>query len=337
MGWFTPFEDYMIRARLWLATTKVKGRFRGPLVLKSLTGTPFETFKHYIKELMWLNGNGNAETLLSAMDQPEHYGEDQQEHMLRALSRVTYHTKRSRSETWRDFFARWDVAMRKVHHHKIALPAEYEGFLLINGLQLHEGETRALLNFTRGCIKPVSIKDWLRKNEPKLAASELGADKKKTSSVLHTEMDYDVEIENDQDEELDQEIAALETFLTDLQPDQEADETETLEEDEAAEILATMIRQKKTFRESMKEKKDRELSRGYGFAGKNSKGKGEGAGFVKPGQYRVSIEEVKRRTRCNNCGVVGHWKKECTALYGTSQKFQQGERCFQKRVFQIFV
>ena len=109
------------------------------------------------------------------------------------------------------------------------------------------------------------------------------------------------------------------------------------EEDEAAEILATMIRQKETFRESMKEKKDRELSRGYGFAGKNSKGKGKGAGFVKPGQYRVSIEEIKRRTRCNNCGVVGHWKKECTALYGTSQKFQQGERCFQKRVFQIFV
>jgi len=224
----TPFEDYMIRARLWLATTKVKGRFRGPLVLKSLTGTPLETFKHYVKELMWLNGNGNAETLLSAMDQPEHYGEDQQEHMLRALSRVTYHTKRSRTETWRDFFARWDVAMRKVRHHKIALPAEYEGFLLINGLQLHEGETRALLNFTRGCIKPVSIKDWLRKNETKLAASELGADKKKTSSVLHTEMDYDVEIDNDQDEELDQEIATLETFLTDLQPDQEADETETL-------------------------------------------------------------------------------------------------------------
>ena len=227
--------------------------------------------------------------------------------------------------------------MRKVHHHKIALPAEYEGFLLINGLQLHEGETRALLNFTRGCIKPVSIKDWLRKNETKLAASELGADKKKTSSVLHTEMDYDVEIENDQDEELDQEIAALETFLTDLQPDQEADETETLEEDEAAEILATMIRQKKTFRESMKEKKDRELSRGYGFAGKNSKGRGKGAGFVKPGQYRVSIEEIKRRTRCNNCGVVGYWKKECTALYGTSQKFQQGERCFHQRVFQFFV
>ena len=93
---------------------------------------------------------------------------------------------------------------------------------------MHEGETRALLNFTRGCIKPVSIKDWLRKNETKLAASELGADKKKTSSVLHTEMDYDVEIDNDQDEELDQEIATLETFLTDLQPDQEADETETL-------------------------------------------------------------------------------------------------------------
>eukprot|EP00435_Cladocopium_sp_Y103_P028878 s2265_g7.t1 len=29
----TPFEDFVIRARLWLATTKVKGKARGPLLL----------------------------------------------------------------------------------------------------------------------------------------------------------------------------------------------------------------------------------------------------------------------------------------------------------------
>ena len=140
--------------------------------------------------------------------------------MLTALSRVTYHTKRSRSETWREFFfARWDVALRDVHHHKIALPAEYEGFLLINGLQLNEAETRALLNFTRWYTRSASIKDWLGKNETKLAASELGADKKKTSSVLLTEMDYDGDWE--WSDGLDQQISALETFLADLQPDPE--------------------------------------------------------------------------------------------------------------------
>jgi len=36
------------------------------------------------------------------MNKPEFYGDDQQEHMLTALSRITYHMKRGKSETWRE-------------------------------------------------------------------------------------------------------------------------------------------------------------------------------------------------------------------------------------------
>ena len=28
-------------------------------------------------------------------------------------------------------------------------------------------------------------------------------------------------------------------------------------------------------------------------------------------QFRVEVEELKRRTRCHKCGQVGHWSKEC--------------------------
>ena len=103
----TPFEDFLIRARLWLATTKAKGKARGPLLLKALSGTTFETFKHLAKDAAWLADANNANTLLETMDRPEYYGDDQQEHMLTALSRITYHVKRQKNETWRDFFARW--------------------------------------------------------------------------------------------------------------------------------------------------------------------------------------------------------------------------------------
>ena len=86
----------------------------------------------------------------------------------------------------REYFAKWDKAIRKVQQHKIVLPPEYEGFLMINGLQLTESDTKALLNYTHGCIKPNSIKSWLRKNETKLSASELGADRKRTADAFHT-------------------------------------------------------------------------------------------------------------------------------------------------------
>ena len=45
-----PFEDYLIRARLWISTTKAKARTRGPLLLKALSDTPFQDFKHLAKE-----------------------------------------------------------------------------------------------------------------------------------------------------------------------------------------------------------------------------------------------------------------------------------------------
>lgn len=45
------FEDYQIRAQLWLSTTKSKPRARGPLLLKSLSGPPFEQFKYLAKTL----------------------------------------------------------------------------------------------------------------------------------------------------------------------------------------------------------------------------------------------------------------------------------------------
>ena len=312
----TAFEDYYIKAKLWLATTKARGKARGPLLLKSLSSTPFETFKHLAKDIGWLNDARGAERLLEEMNKPEFYGDDQQEHMLTALSRITYHMKRGKNESWREFFSRWDVALRRVHDHKISLPEEYEGFLMINGLQLTEMETKNMLNFTHGCIRPRSIKEWLRKNETKLSASELGADKKKTNTNYHTEIEaHALEEEGEPTEQWnDPEIEELELYINDLLDPEENAEDDILEENEAAEILNTILQKKKTYTQSLKSKKEKELSRGYWF----SKGGGKGKSFSWPrgGQYRVSgnmtIEEIKRRTRCRNCQEIGHWKRECT-------------------------
>lgn len=76
----SDFEDFHIKAKLWLATTKVKPKARGPLILKSLTGAPFEHYKHLAKNGAWLADPRNAESLLEDMNRPENYGDDRQEH-----------------------------------------------------------------------------------------------------------------------------------------------------------------------------------------------------------------------------------------------------------------
>lgn len=96
----TPFEDYLIRDKLWVATTKTRPRARGPGFLRALKGGPFETFKYLAKDPQWLNSEQDAETLLDLMDRPEHYGESREEHLLAALSRITFHFKRNKSKTW---------------------------------------------------------------------------------------------------------------------------------------------------------------------------------------------------------------------------------------------
>ena len=62
---------------------------RGPLILKSLTGAPFEHYKHLAKDVAWLSDSRNAEMLLEDMNKPENSGEDRQEHLLTALLRIT--------------------------------------------------------------------------------------------------------------------------------------------------------------------------------------------------------------------------------------------------------
>ena len=83
---------------------------------------------------------------------------------------------------------------------------------------------------------------------------------------------------------------------------------------------------KRTFVAVNEAKKHKNLARGYGSGARHSLGKGAGrfnskGGFE--GSYKVSIEALKRRTRCANCHQVGHWHKECprpNRLSGKSDK-----------------
>ena len=103
------------------------------------------------------------------------------------------------------------------------------------------------------------------------------------------------------------EIKEMETMLAALTRPEDAggDDLGVFDETEAAEILSMMIQQKKkTYTQSAKIKKDKEIGRGYHQAG------GRDAP-LRAGSYRISISELKQRTKCRKCGRLGHWQKEC--------------------------
>ena len=313
------FQDWLVKVRLWAATTRTKPRHRGPLILQRLGGQPFQALKHWAKDTAWLKSEDNAETLLNTMDSAEFYGEDQEEELLTCLSRLAFHLRREKGEECRTFFRRWDEAHRKVKdEHRVLLPDRYLGFLLVNSLQLTETEIKAMMAFTRGSLTVRDVKEFVRKHEIKLLTKDVGLEKKdkpRSSTTPSTNAIHHVQ-ESEGSEQQDDEIHMVEEALHDLQDadggeelqgDYGGDNENLLEEHEAAEVLNTMLNQQrktKTFMQSMKLKKAKELSRGFSNWRRDGKDKGKG-------RSKSAIEDLKAVTKCAICKKPGHWHREC--------------------------
>ena len=160
--------------------------------------------------------------------------------------------------------------MRKVKEHGVVLPDKYIGFPMVNALQLNEGDIKALLNYPRGSILRVDIREWVRKHETKLQVSHGGHRPQGWFYII--EEHYGIgELHPEYDTEYEDEINMVEEALRDLQggDDEEGDPTgdggssevgSTLEEHEAAEVLSTILQQrKKTYQQTLKAKKSKEL------------------------------------------------------------------------------
>ena len=326
----TSFQDWLIKARLWLATTRARPKTQGPLILQRLSGPAFQAFKHWARDAEWLQDDRGGFKLLEAMNSPDQFGDDKEEDLLASLAKITYHLRRGRDEGLRTFFARWDESLRKVREHSVTLPDKYLGFLLINALNLSDQEIKGMLTFTRGSIVPAEVKSWARKHEMKLNAKEIGLEKERKLSGSATKagtqgVHYVVD-----DEDADEEIMMMEDALQELRVEdwQEEDPPEAdgniLDEHEVAEILNTMVQKKRTFMQSLKTKKAKGLSRGYGNwkGGKGDAANGsnpsssrssttfQASGRLRSGFYKMSLEEMKANSRCSKCLQVGHWHKD---------------------------
>lgn len=307
------FKDYKLKAKIWLRTTRTPAHARGPLLLKNLSKGPWEDLKFLASDEGWLSDPNNGNRLIELMDSREFYGEEKRESMLAACSRLTFHLKRQRGESARSFMTRWDTAERKVREHEVKLPQEFLGFLMVNALQLDSERTKLLLNYTKGALSVTDVKEWLRIHETDLDVSHLGTEKKKSGTSTNYMLDFDTASEiqlMDASEYAETESTepteVLMAALADLDDEESAEPEVTLTESETKEILMTMIKDGKgkgrSFAGAMKAKKNRDLARGFG-AGRD--------GVLRPGTYEVSISELKKRTKCNKCGQLGHWAREC--------------------------
>ncbi|CAE7252122.1 unnamed protein product [Symbiodinium sp. CCMP2592] len=293
--------------------------------IEATDGVPFDDMKYLAKSESWMKAKDGGEQLLAAMDTRDLYGDDEREDMLNSLFKITYSVRRQKNEGHKEFFSRWELAIRKLSEHNITLPAENLGFLLTMALQLNQEEVKLLMNFTQGKLSQKDVKEWVRVHETNLDLKSSGhaaaTIKNKPVAAYHTETQEDYHDPPDGDEAGQEDN--LEVLLSAMQDLDEADQGDfngedsgVFDEEDAREILSTMVKEharKRTFTAVNEAKKNKSLARGYGAGARHSFGKGgfrpaPKGGFE--GSYKVSIEALKRRTRCSNCQQIGHWHRE---------------------------
>ena len=157
------------------------------MLLKSLSGTPFDDLKHLAKDASWMNDENNGELLLSRMDSKELYGEDAREDVLNTLLKITYTLRRAKGENHKLFFSRWDNQVRRLGEHSVTLPPGYLGFLPVMSLQLSGDEVKLLLNYTQGKLTSKAVKECVRVHEADLDWKAQGKTNSKPYVAMHVE------------------------------------------------------------------------------------------------------------------------------------------------------
>eukprot|EP00435_Cladocopium_sp_Y103_P033633 s58_g8.t1 len=305
------FEEYRIRAKLWLFTTNVESRARGPRLMQALSGRAFESVRHMIDDSDWLEAPDNGEQLLELLAKPEYYGKEELESLYHSMHKLFYSELRKDDDDLPAFRSRFEQAVRKVEKHKVKLPPEALGFLFLKQSKINAESFERLITMTNGDLKLDAVMEALRRLKMKLLDADETTAAKKRNIWIQDPIDenvHDVPIDGPSD---GADLDLIEQALADLDGGDDASKASEVTEDGAREILMTLIKQRvnrpvnMSYRNVQQQKREVKNARGYRPVISSSNSSGHG------GTMRRDLQQLKSVTRCKACGELGHWHKEC--------------------------
>ena len=275
------------RAQLMIAglpTTVPKEKY-GPRLMEDIKGEAealLETIP--VEELIKQDGDKGIWLVLD-----EKYGPQPRDLLQHALKNYLYDLHVKPGETYLQFMARHDAAIRLLKEQSIELPPPVMGSLLMKKLKLDQSQESMVLTHTKGGMdfKDVvaAVRGIFPEGKGTVRSKEVFQADDDCQNSGHKEITM-VDEEND--------LAEVAQMIADESQELDVDEEEALETFE-------------TYLDVRKRLRDQKTSRGF----QNSRGGPDQGQWKLSGTVKGKLELLKARTACHVCKQKGHWKREC--------------------------
>ena len=275
--------------KLLTLSDKVPKEAHGAYVYTLLSGKALECVEH-LDPAEYQKEDGQA-VLFKLLDQrfPQ---KDNTDEMAEVLSAV-FSLKATEGESLKTWVSRaselFDRCQRKCN---VSFPEEARGWIVLRRSGLSEEQQAVVLARSLGVLTREEVSRAMRSCYP-----DFTAPRKRALGAGMVEDEVFLEASGDLSEPWDEgeTFEDVEQFLAqhEMVEVENDDEPEIFAERDVADVMAVSWKEKR--KEITKMQRNRRFSR---------------AADLKR-QFRVEVEEIKKKTRCHRCGVIGHWSREC--------------------------
>lgn len=270
--------------KLMTLQEKLPAKAHGAYVYTLLGGKALETVEHL--EDSEFHREGGEKVLFKLLDE-RFPTKDSADELSENMTKI-FELRAAEGESMKVWISRatdaFEILKRKT---SVSFPEEARGWIILNRAGLSAEQRAIVLARSQGSLKREDIGKSLRSCYPDLVVKKkvFGASAVADESALLDDEEELIEAPGDFDD--------VEQFLADATDGIDDAGEDVYEEDEIKDILAV------TWQERRKSLAKLQKSRRFTEAGQVKR------------QFRVEVEELKKRTKCHRCGAVGHWSREC--------------------------
>ena len=283
----------------WDTSTDIKMHRRADRIFKSMDWDLQARFEHLSDGD--LTDHDYLSRILSVLDVLA--GEKQSTEKRRAVRKALFEGSRRGDESLSQFALRREQEFAMAERY-VTIPSDLKAILLEENAALGKQGVMNLRTLTSG----TGDFDTVVKALKVLDTEEEGISTKAKGShfVGHAASSSDVP----QEETLvAEEVESSSMASQDWQEIMQEVEKMDLDEHQVTEVFVAMEKEKRTWKENKKLKLARRKDRRH-FSGGLKKNDGR-----ERGDQRPSVDQMKRISRCGNCGEKGHWAEDCVRPY----------------------